>query len=434
MQNPILLVLMYFSEWWILYDYAKSIYAKRSKFTIPITAFFYTLLMISYKLFPTNEILTVSFSLLCLFLCLYTGFKSTLKSSLFHTAILIVSQAISELAAIYTISFFTNSSSISYYENSTTYITDVVISKILYFAITRFLLKFANKESSEKTWGQWAALSILPISSVCVILVIRFFTNGQIFSIEESLLCILTTIVLFIANIVVFLIYEKAEESNQKLMELELTNQKKDTDIQYLNLLEKKNEQLQIITHDFKKNVQMIADMTDSTEINRHIESLVGEIKKYSQIAKTKNAFLDVILNKYTEICKDKGIRFETEVFTANLDFVSSYDLSSIFNNLLDNAVEAAEKSSEKYIHLEIAKSIGSYHKIITRNSCDKAPKSKNGILLTTKDDNRIHGFGTKSILKTIKNYYGEMEWSYDSTIKEFKSIILISDQDSSEK
>ena len=153
---------------------------------------------------------------------------------------------------------------------------------------------------------------------------------------------------------------------------------------------------------------------------------MVGEIKKYNQIAKTKNKLLDVILSKYTDICRDKNIIFCTDIMTDNLSFINSYDISSLFNNILDNAVEAAEKSTAKYIRLEITNSLNSYHKIIVTNSCDIEPKSEKGKLITTKDSKEIHGFGTKSINNTVNKYDGEMNWEYNDKAKEFKLIILI--------
>ena len=134
--------------------------------------------------------------------------------------------------------------------------------------------------------------------------------------------------------------------------------------MQYLSLLERKNEQMQIMAHDYKNNVLTIAEMTDSLEIKKYVNSMVGEIKKYNQIAKTKNKLLDVILNKYTDICRSKHLKFETDVMSDNLDFIDGYDISSLFNNILDNAVEAAEKSNNKFISLNISTSLNSYHKI----------------------------------------------------------------------
>lgn len=417
---------MYFSEWLIVYSYAKSVYKRRKNLFMIITLLLYAGLMLIYKYITNIEFLNVLFTLICNILCVYIGFKSTFKSAFFHGFILSITQFVSEVMAIYIISFISGSSNDSYTENNIIYMTDVIISKIIYFAISRFLLKFSNRENYTKSWGRWFSLAILPLSSLFIIIVIRLLTNGQTFSFKESALCISSISALLISNIVVYLIYEKAERSNQKLIKLELINQKNDIDMQYLNLLEKKNEQMQIMSHDYKNNVLTIAEMTESPEIKEYINNMVGEIKKYNQIAKTKNKLLDVILSKYTDICRDKNISFDTDIMTDNLSFINSYDISSLFNNILDNAVEAAETSTAKYIRLEITNSLNSYHKIIVTNSCDIEPKSEKGKLITTKDSKEIHGFGTKSINNTVNKYGGEMNWEYNDKAKEFKLIILI--------
>lgn len=416
---------MYFSEWLIVYSYAKSIYEKRNKYSVVVTICFYMLLMLIYKYITTYEAFNVLFTLICNIICVYFGFKSTFKSSFFHGITLGITQFVSEVVAIYAISLVFNSANDSYTENSIIYMTDVILSKILYFAISRFLLKFSNKENSAASWGRWFSLSILPISSLFIILVIRLLTNGLTFSLSKSIICILSIILLLISNVVVYLIYEKAEKSNQKLIELELVNQKNDIDMQYLELLEKKNETMNIMAHDYKNNVLTIANMSDSNEVKEYINNMVGEIEKYNRIAKTKNKLLDVILSKYTDICNDKGIKFETDIMTDNLGFINSYDISSLFNNILDNAVEAASLSSGKYIYLEITNSLNSYHRVIATNSCDIEPHSDKGKLITSKKNKDTHGFGTKSIRKIVNKYDGELQWEYNNESRQFKLIII---------
>ena len=196
--------------------------------------------------------------------------------------------------------------------------------------------------------------------------------------------------------------------------------------MQYLSLLERKNEQMQIMAHDYKNNVLTIAEMTDSLEIKKYVNSMVGEIKKYNQIAKTKNKLLDVILNKYTDICRSKNLKFETDIMSDNLDFIDGYDISSLFNNILDNAVEAAEKSNNKFISLNISTSLNSYHKITIINSCDTEPETRNGKLITSKSDKSTHGLGTKSISKIVSKYDGELQWDFDHNEHLFKLTIII--------
>lgn len=417
---------MYFSEWLIVSSYAKTIFNKRNNTCIVLTILLYAVLMLIYKYITQVEVLNVVFTIICNILCFYIGFQGTFKSSLFHGFILSITQFVSEVVSIYIISFVSGSSNDSYTENDIIYMTDVIISKILYFAISRFLLRYSNRENSIKSWGRWFSLSILPLSSLFIIIVIRLLTNGQTFSFKESMLCVSSISAILISNIVVYLIYEKAEKSNQKLIELELINQKNDIDMQYLTLLERKNEQMQIMSHNYKNNILTIADMTDSSEIKEYINDMFREINEYNQIAKTKNRLLDVIINKYIQICNDKGIAFETDIVTDNLSFINSYDISSLFNNILDNAVESAEKSKGKFITMNISTSLNSYHKIIVTNSCDSEPETESGRLITTKSDKLLHGLGTKSINKIVKNYGGEMQWDFNRDEHLFKLTIII--------
>ncbi len=423
------LVFMYFSECLIVYSYATSIYKTRNKFSILISICLYAVLMLVYKYITSVEAFNLVFTLLCNILCIYTCFKSSLKSSLFHGTILSIIQFVSEVAAIYLISHITETPNNSYMENTTIYMLDVMISKILYFTISRFLAKLSAKEDSAKSWGRWCSLAILPISSLFIIFVIRIITNGLTFSLSESVICIISIVLLLIANIVVYFIYERAEKNNQKLIELELINQKNDIDMQYLKLLEHKNETMNVMAHDYKNHVITISNMSDSPEIKEYISNMLGEITKYNQIGKTQNRLLDVILNKYTDICREKEIKFETDIMSDNLKFINNYDISALFNNLLDNAVEAAAESTGKFIQLEITNGLSSYHKITVINSCDIEPKSKEGKLITIKRNKDIHGFGTKSIRKIVKQYNGELHWEYDHAKKQFKLVILFSDE-----
>lgn len=57
---------------------------------------------------------------------------------------------------------------------------------------------------------------------------------------------------------------------------------------------------------------------------------------------------------------REKGISVTIKVDNVNLNFLAPIDITTIFGNLLDNAIEAAEKlEEEKYISIKI----GSYHK-----------------------------------------------------------------------
>lgn len=426
MPGTLFLIFMYFSEWLIAFSYAKSIYEIRGKRAWAISLLLYGALMIIYGFVIDQEIINILLTVLCNILLLSLCFKSTFKSSFFHAIALGITQLISEVVAVYAISFFVHLPTNAYTQSETIYIVGVISSKILYFVISRFLVKFSSKESDAKSWGRWAFLSVLPVSSIFVIVTIRIITNGEILSPTENTLCLLSAVLLLLVNIIIYLIYERSEKNSQKLIELEMTDQKNEIDLQYLTLLEKKNEAMKIMAHDYKRHMMTLEAMSDVPEIKSYIHGILGKVEQFSQIGKTKNKLLDVILGKYTDICREKGIRFETDIMSDNLSFIHGADISALFNNLLDNAVEAAEQSLEKYIRVEISSSLHAYHIIKIVNSCDSAPNAKNGQLLTTKANQDTHGFGFRSIQKAVNHYNGELQWSYNAENKQFSLTIAI--------
>lgn len=425
MQGFPILVFTYFSEALIVYIYFRSIYEKKlKKGTLIITILCYMALMLVYKFIINKEIVNILLIItvnicLCKFL-----FNCSTRSSFFHGFTLGIIQYISESLTAYLMAFPLNISTektvIQYFEIAS------VISRIIYLLLSRLLAKLSVKENRSKSWGQWALLSLLPISSIFMILSIRLLTANVILSPVQNGVCMFSISFCLIVNIIVYAIYEKAEKSSQKLIELELANQKNNIDLQYLELLEKKNEKMQIMAHDYKNHITAIEAMTDSSEKKQYLQDILEEITNNSQIAKTKNRILDVIISKYFDICEGKGITFKTDIMSDNLKFMSSKDLSTIFNNALDNAVEAAEQSAEKIITLSISKSMNQYHKIIIENSSDREPLANDKTLLTTKKQKTGHGYGTKSIEKAVQKYGGETDWEYDKAQKQFCLTILI--------
>ena len=96
--------------------------------------------------------------------------------------------------------------------------------------------------------------------------------------------------------------------------------------------------------------------------------------------------------------------------------------------NLLDNAIESCCHLSESYIEISAIKKENTPFIIIAMiNSCRSNPfSSHTGKLPTRKSDKNTHGFGIKSIQKTIRSYQGEMQMYYNDDTGTFHTIITL--------
>ena len=258
----------------------------------------------------------------------------------------------------------------------------------------------------------------------CTLLLHYLLTQTNV-SKNAEIISSFLSIVQLVANIVVFWIYESTQKNHQKILELQIANQKNALDLSYLKLLEEKNNSSDELIHDIKNHLLNINSIADSKEVSNYIENVYGKVDKYSYIGKTSNKMLDLILNKYTTICKNKDIHFNVETFSENLAFINDIDLSTLLNNLFDNSIEATEKCDTKEIDFILKRNDIGCRIIDLKNSCIQKPIIKNHKLLSTKKDSGYHGIGTKNIEKVVKKYNGEIEWIYNEEQMTFQVIII---------
>ena len=137
---------------------------------------------------------------------------------------------------------------------------------------------------------------------------------------------------------------------------------------------------------------------------------------------------LNSILCRYMQQCIKGRITFHADIRKRTVDFIASNDLTSLFCNLLDNAIEAAGIVPNSFIEINTSKREKTPFVVITViNSCRTNPfLSKGRQLCTQKSDKRRHGFGLKSIRKTVQKYHGNMQMYYNNDTFTFHTIITL--------
>ncbi len=400
-----------------LFDYRKNL-----KSTLLICFIANIILWILLILF-LNESINIISTLLLFGLILLFAFKCDWKLAIFHSLLLVTLMWIAEHTILFLISYVLNLEITHYRNDLVIFVEEAFATKFFYFILLNIISSFSKKHIAKKGTRNSIYLTILPITTFFATVVLRVQSQFFESNTTSTILCVIAEIFMFIANIVVFSVHDKAIINQQKIHNMEMLEQKQIINLEYLDILERKDEETRIFIHDIRNNLINISNLTNEESVKEYIQNIYDKSNEISIKARTKNKLLDVIINKYALICKDKQIKFNTLSLNENLSFISDYDLSAILDNLLGNAVERAEKEENPYIDLSL-ESDNKFHKIIIRNSCSTKPIEDNHTLVTTKQNKKIHGYGMKSILKSLKNYNGELEWIYNNN--EFKIIILI--------
>ena len=178
--------------------------------------------------------------------------------------------------------------------------------------------------------------------------------------------------------------------------------------------------------HDLKHQINLLKTQAYVGKSTSYLEKMEREIRVYETQNKTGNQILDAVLTNKAMICQNKEIELKFIVDGGALSFMEDMDVSALFGNMLDNAIESAEKQREKQkrlIWLYVTKE-KQFVRIRTENYCDEKIQFKNGMPVTTKKDRRLHGYGMKSIKSTVEKYHGSVVAAQENNWFELKILL----------
>lgn len=211
---------------------------------------------------------------------------------------------------------------------------------------------------------------------------------------------------------------------------MQLQLQKEYDTTEYYKMLLQQNENQQILIHDIKKHLHSISLLNEQGQqdkISIYINQIINSSDLQSSVHICDNDMLNAILCRYAHQCNTYKIDFRMDVRSHAIDFIKDDDLTSLFCNLLDNALESARTYPESYIELNVAHRPNTVLTILTMtNSCRLNPFDKNGKLISRKRDTLRHGFGLKSIQRIVNHYHGEMQLYYKKEDHTFHTIIIL--------
>lgn len=159
--------------------------------------------------------------------------------------------------------------------------------------------------------------------------------------------------------------------------------------------------------HDLKHHIQLLR-AASAAERTEYLDQMEQQIRTYEAQNKTGNRVLDTILTAKTIQCQSEGISLTCVADGQALDFMNPMDISALFGNALDNAIESVKKlpnPEQRLIHVSAMRQ-KDFLRIRVENCYSGELRFVDGMPTTTKRDARYHGYGLKSI-QSIANSYG---------------------------
>ncbi len=184
-------------------------------------------------------------------------------------------------------------------------------------------------------------------------------------------------------------------------------------------------ERVRSVYHDMKNHLLLLQTQTgNGQEVQASIQELKDQIQEYENYQHTGNEFLDIIIRDKAKAAQEKKIDFSAVISFEAGSFIEPLDISTIFGNALDNAIEASEKLSEDRRLITVrANRVRDMLVIIIENNTLSVLLEPKG---TTKKDTFAHGFGLPNLKNAVEKYDGQYITKLENDMFTLKIIIPI--------
>lgn len=286
------------------------------------------------------------------------------------------------------------------------------VSKTIFMFVIMALKKvFTNDEIKELPVRYSFMLVLIPTGSIYIMNNI-FMLGYKLRSNRANIQSAVTAVILLGVNILVFYIYMKLADD----LQLRRMNSVYE---QQLELCERHQHEREILTlqfrdarHNIKNNLVSILAYAEKGE-NEKIIRFVNEIMeeggiRTEAVINSGNTVIDSLVGYWYIVAREQGIDFSVNVSVPMKMPFRGADICLILGNLLENAVEAAQKAEEeKYIRLRMKYDKNNLLLFVENNYKGTLIKTKEERLKSTKPDAGNHGIGLPSVYRTAAKYHG---------------------------
>lgn len=300
----------------------------------------------------------------------------------------------------------------------------ILISKLVMLALTlglkQLLKPFSEIMEKKSVW--------LPMIAGFVFLGLSEMVNALSYQyVEDTYLwgSILALAGIAIIGVMLYVYSARYLYSAQKEREERLKVEVLEKQFAYFQEKQRDEERVRSIYHDMKNHLLLLqAQAGNGQEVQKSIQALQSQIQEYENYHHTGNEFLDIIIRDKAKMAQEKQIDFNAVISFEDGAFIDLLDISTIFGNALDNAIEASEKLPEDHRLITIrANRVRDMLVIIVENNAASEQLISGG---TTKEDTFSHGFGLPNIRKAVERYGGQCSIKTENGMFILKILIPI--------
>lgn len=303
-------------------------------------------------------------------------------------------------------------------------ITQIIVILISHTVIFKMIKK---KNINQLTLRQYFFSFVYALCSVINIYILSVLIRDN-YSDAELVLVLITITSIVIINTYLLKLLEYASENNRLQYENNLFLQQSKMQYQYYSHIEQQYRESLSILHDVKRHIRAIEELYRHKEDEtaaEYSEKIRHKLDSFKLNEYSQNRMLNIILNDRMRVAEQKMIKFTCKIDDVDLSFIDHVDLTTIFANLLDNAIEACQTiEGDK----EIVVQVGAFNNLIVISIKNTITDSLSNIGLHMKSSKKNHkGIGLPNVMKVISGYNGDIDIKRERNM--FVCSIILSKQ-----
>lgn len=241
----------------------------------------------------------------------------------------------------------------------------------------------------------------------------------------RTVIIVIATGLLFI-NIFILYLYHFLLSYHASRMEKQRLEQTIQVYHYQMDLMKESQELVNELRHDLKHHLIELGAMARanrSEQIVQYLDDMKKFILNPAEQVSSGNQEVDGILNYLLKNVDKMLNQADIQIQIPSKRYEKNFDICVILGNLVENAVQAAKQSEEKYLLVHMQDSQGILT-ILVENSYSGQIKEEHNRFLTSKENSSLHGFGLESVKKVVAQNGGDIDISY--TDKRFKAEVLL--------
>ncbi|MGL5382467.1 MAG: GHKL domain-containing protein [Culicoidibacterales bacterium] len=266
-----------------------------------------------------------------------------------------------------------------------------------------------------KTWHILLMINILIVKSTALLIILNQSNHSIVITylffvttIVELFFCFLT--IRYIAKMYHFSVFRYRHSLLDDMYQLQLS---------HLEQLEQKAREIRRLSHDIHNHKivlhQLISEQAYGQALS-YLDSFTDyDVQTNNQPTISEHRIINAMCQQKVELGGSDAIQFVMDLrIPAKLN-IADFDLCVIFGNLFDNAIEAVKKCplDQREIHVQAYLKNENFVLVMANDFVGEL-KQKNQRLVTSKQDEVLHGIGLGNVIQVVEkhggmcNYYPE--------------------------